>query len=191
MRRETVSPFPANSFRAVLAVLFLFLASGHAVRGQAAPAVDRDQASVAAARRLVQSWMAETGAPGSQVTISRNGRTVWSEAFGFANLELQVPASPRTRFRIGSVSKPLTAAGLGLLLEEGKLDLDAPIQKYVPYFPEKQWPITPRQLAGHLAGIRHYKDGEFLSQRHFDSVKAGLEFFEKDPLLFEPRTKYT
>jgi len=136
------------------------------------------------------AWMAETGAPGAQVSVSREGRTIWSEAFGFANLELQVPASPKTRFRIGSVSKPLTAAGLGLLVQEGKLDLDAPVQKYAPYFPEKQWPITSRQLAGHVAGIRHYKAGEFLSQRHFDSVKEGLAFFEKDPLLFEPGTKY-
>lgn len=186
-------PFTVRSHRrpprALLGAALVFLLTAYAI-GQAAPALDRDQAAVAAARRLMQSWMTETGAPGSQVTISRNGRTVWSEAFGFANLELQVPASPKTRFRIGSVSKPLTAAGLGLLVEEGKLDLDAPVQKYAPYFPEKQWPITPRQLAGHLAGIRHYKIGEFLSQRHFDTVKAGLGFFEKDPLLFEPGTMY-
>jgi CubicO group peptidase (beta-lactamase class C family) len=92
-------------------------------------------------------------------TVIKDGHVIWSEGFGMADLEQQVPATPLTRFRVGSVSKPLTSAALGLLVEEHKLDLDAPIQKYVPSFPQKPWPITTRQLAGHLAGIRHYKEG--------------------------------
>jgi serine beta-lactamase-like protein LACTB len=178
--------------RAVLlgASLALLLAGRAAAQAPAA-APDRDRAAVARARALVESWVAASGGPASQISVSREGRTLWSEAFGYANLELQVRATPKTRFRIGSVSKPLTAAALGLLIEEGRLDLDAPVQRYVPDFPEKQWPITPRQLAGHLAGIRHYKEGEFLSQRHYESVRAALTIFENDPLLFEPGTKYS
>ncbi len=155
-----------------------------------AAATDRDTEAIAASRRLIQKWMAETAAPAALITVSRRGEVVWSEAFGCANLELQAPATQRTRLRIGSVSKPLTTAAMGLLVEEGKLDLDAPVQRYVPDFPQKVWPITSRQLAGHLAGIRHYVADEFENQRHFDTVRSGLAMFESDALIFEPGTKY-
>jgi serine beta-lactamase-like protein LACTB len=66
---------------------------------------------------------------------------------------------PSVKFRVGSVSKPMTAAAAATIVEAGRLDLDAPIQRYVPSFPEKAHPITTRQLDGHLAGIRGY-DGD-------------------------------
>jgi len=115
---------------------------------------------------------------------------VWIEGFGWADVEQQVPVTALTRFRIGSVSKPLTAAGLGLLVEEGKVDLDAPVQRYVRDFPVKRWPITVRQVAGHLAGIRHYRGEEFLSQRHYATVTEGLAIFRDDSLDVEPGTKW-
>jgi serine beta-lactamase-like protein LACTB len=155
------------------------------------PAPDRDARAIAAARRLMEKWMYQTSAPAALVAVSRDGKTVWSEAFGCADLEQQVPATRQTAFRIGSVSKPLTSAALGMLVEEGRLDLDAPIQQYVPDFPKKTWPITTRQLAGHLAGIRHYEGSEFENQRHFDDVRSGLSFFEKDALVYEPGTRYS
>jgi CubicO group peptidase (beta-lactamase class C family) len=135
--------------------------------------------------------MASTLAPGAQIAVSRNGKLVWSESFGCADLELDVPVSAKTRIRIGSVSKPLTSAALGALVEQGRLDLDAPVQLYVPDFPKKAWPVTSRQLAGHLAGVRHYEGDEYRIRDHYDSVRAGLAIFEKDALLFEPGTKYS
>jgi CubicO group peptidase (beta-lactamase class C family) len=98
--------------------------------------------------------------------------------------------TPLTRFRIGSVSKSLTAAAIGLLVEEGRLDLDAPVQRYVPRFPEKRHPITTRQVAGHLAGIRHYRGDEFLSMRRYATVEDGLVVFRDDSLEFPPGTRY-
>jgi CubicO group peptidase (beta-lactamase class C family) len=89
------------------------------------------------------------------------------------------------------VSKPLTSAALVRLVEEGKIDLDAPIQKYVPSFPDKGALITPRMLAGHLGGIRHYKDAEVDSQKHYDTVVGGLERFQNDPLVVPPGTKFS
>jgi len=150
-----------------------------------------DAAAIAKARALIDREMTRTLAPAVSVAVSRGGRLVWSEAIGCADVELQVPVSTTTRLRIGSVSKPLTAAGLGLLVEEGKIDLDAPIQRYVPDFPKKAWPITTRQLAGHLAGIRHYENGEFEIRDHYATVRAGLAVFEKDALLFEPGTAFS
>ncbi|KAA0724273.1 Serine beta-lactamase-like protein LACTB, mitochondrial [Triplophysa tibetana] len=81
---------------------------------------------------------------------------------GYADLENRVPCSPETVMRIASISKPLTAAAIARLWEEGKINLDAPVQKYVPEFPEKQFEgekvtITSRMLLSHLSGIRHYE----------------------------------
>src|SRR5438445_10193376 len=85
----------------------------------------------------------------------------------------------------------MTAAAVALLYEQGKLDLDAPVQRYVPSFPDKGVPITTRQLAGHLAGIRHYRGDEFLLNRRFTSVLEGLTIFQGDSLLFPPGTKFS
>lgn len=130
------------------------------------------------------------GIPGLAVAVAVDGRLVYAEGFGYADLEERVPAWPTTKFRIGSISKTLTAAALMQLVEQGKLDLDAPVQKYVPSFPDKGAKITPRLLAGHLAGIRHYKGDEFLLSRHYDSVLEGLAIFENDPLVTPPGTAF-
>ncbi len=142
-------------------------------------------------RAIVRDIMVQSGIPGVSVAVAFHGKVVWSEGFGVADLEHSVPVTPLTKFRIGSVSKPVTAADMGLLIEAGKIDLDAPIQRYVPDFPEKRWPITVRQVAGHTAGIRHYVGDEFLSDRRYADVTTSLEIFEDDPLLFEPGTRYS
>lgn len=153
-----------------------------------APAVA--DSTIAAARARIVDSMAKAGVPGVSITVLRNGRRLWSEGLGFADLEQRVRVTPLTRFRIGSVSKSLTAAALGLLVESGRLDLDAPVQRYVPGFPVKRWPITVRQLGGHLAGIRHYRGDEFLSMRRYATVDDGLAIFRDDSLEFEPGTRY-
>ena len=130
------------------------------------------------------------GAPGAAICVMRDGRIVWSAGFGMADLEQQVPVTTTTRFRIGSVSKALTSVALGRLVETGRLDLDAPVQRYVPGFPVKRYPVTVRQVAGHLAGIRHYQEGEFENQKHYASQTEGLAMFARDSLLFEPGTSF-
>lgn len=149
------------------------------------------QTAIAQARRLVESARKDNLYPGIAVAVSVKGELVWSEGFGFADLGAKTPVDPdRHLFRIGSISKPLTATGLALLYQQGKIDLDAPIQTYVPSFPEKNHPITLRQLGGHLAGIRHYQGREFLSDKKYETVLEGLDIFKDDPLLHEPGTKY-
>lgn len=131
--------------------------------------------------------------PGVQVAVAVDGKIVWSEGFGYADLERNSRVTPTTMFRVGSVSKPLTADTVALLVQKGKLDLDASVQKYVPSFPSKQWTITPRQLAGHISGIRGYINDyeENRSNKNYPSVNSGLTIFAGDPLLFEPGTKYS
>ncbi len=132
-----------------------------------------------------------TRIPGVQVAVAVNGKLVWSEGFGYADAARKRPVTRETQFRIGSVSKPLTAAAVALLYQQGKLDLDAPVQRYVPSFPDKGYPITTRQLAGHLAGIRHYKDREFFLNHRFATVLDGLTIFQDDSLLFPPGTRFS
>jgi CubicO group peptidase (beta-lactamase class C family) len=117
---------------------------------------------------------------------------VFSKGYGFADVGRQIPVDPaKTRFRIGSVSKTLTAACLAWLYQGDQIDLDIPIQKYVPTWPKKEYEITLRQLGGHLAGIRHYKGNEFLSEVHYPSVSDGLSIFMNDPLINKPGTAYS
>jgi CubicO group peptidase (beta-lactamase class C family) len=150
-----------------------------------------DSAAIDRARGFIRDTMAVLKAPGASITVIRDGVMIWSEGFGFADLEQGVRATPPTRFRVASVSKSLTSVALGQLVEQGRLDLDAPIQRYVPGFPEKRWPITVRQIAGHLAGVRHYRGDEFSIMKHYDTVLDGLSIFADDSLLFEPGTQYS
>jgi len=188
---------PRSRLPVVLVALALSLASGCTPsRPPAASAVARSTTAsdpftpaIAASRSRVGDLLA-SGTPAASVAVAVSGRVVWEEAFGEADVAAHRPATTSTRFRIGSVSKPLTAAGAVLLVQEGKLDLDAPVQRYVPSFPEKPWPLTARELGGHLGGVRHYQGGEFESDVPYATVVASLAIFANDPLLFEPGTKY-
>lgn len=91
---------------------------------------------------------------------STGARVRWSQGFGLQDIENNVAARAATVYRLGSISKPITDVAVMRLFERGRLDLDAPAQKYCPAFPEKQWPVTTHQLLGHLAGVRHYKSDE-------------------------------
>ena len=143
-------------------------------------------------RTLVQKTSKENLFPGVAVTVAQKGKVIWSEGFGHANISANEPVNPsKSLFRIGSISKPMTAAALIKLVEADKIDLDAPIQTYVPSFPEKKYPISLRQLAGHLAGIRHYRGLEFMSQKKYETVGEGLDIFKDDPLINEPGTQYS
>jgi serine beta-lactamase-like protein LACTB len=172
---------------------FLFFVASYAQEkgvGQVSTADERYAAQIQKARAAILDSMARHHIPGAAIAVSMNDKLVWSEGFGYADLEQGVLATPSTKFRIGSISKSLTAAAVAQLVEKGKLDLDAPIQRYVPSFPVKKWTITPRQLAGHLTGIRHYRGEEFYLQRRFATVTDGLSLFANDTLLFEPGTNY-
>jgi CubicO group peptidase (beta-lactamase class C family) len=106
-------------------------------------------------------------------------------------VENSVSVTPDTVFRLGSISKPVTAVAALKLAAKGKLDLDAPVQRYIPDFPKKPWPITTRQLLGHLGGIRHYRGpDEFGSTRHYGDLRSPLKIFDSDPLVAEPGAKF-
>jgi serine beta-lactamase-like protein LACTB len=152
--------------------------------------------AIAQSRKIIADTMAKQHIPGLSIAVAVNEKIIWSEGFGFADLENQVRVTSATRFRIASVSKPFTAAAMARLYEQGKLDLDAPVHRYVPNFPRKAQEITTRQLVGHLSGIRHYKrdpdesKDEFYNQKHYTIVMDSLKIFQNDPLQSAPGRKY-
>lgn len=190
-----MNPSDASRVRAafVLCLLLLIFPAPRAAARQAAqPASALPAEQVKQIEALVNAEMAKQKIPGLSVAVVSRRQVRWTAGFGSQDIENNVPAKPSTVYRLGSISKPITAVAVMQLFERGKLDLDAPVQKYCPAFPEKQWPVTTRQVLGHLAGIRHYKsDEEFNSTRFYASVTEGLGMFKDDPLLFEPGTKYS
>lgn len=148
--------------------------------------------AVEAGRRIARDGLVERNLPGLSVAVGIGGDLVWAEGFGWADLEQRVPLTPHMRFRIGHASKAVTSAAVGLLLEQGRLDLGEQIHTYVPAFPRKQWPVTLRQLMGHVAGIRHYdSDLAYVPTTHCERASEGLSPFADDPLRFEPETRYS
>ncbi len=143
------------------------------------------------ARRMIRAGLAEQNLPGLSVTVGAGGDIVWAEGFGWADMKRGMPVTPDTRFRIGTASTVLTSSAAGVLLEKGRLTLDDDIRTYVPEFPKKQWPVTLRQLMGHMGGIGTDAgdEGPLVYHRCERPVEA-LPHFANDRLLFEPGTQY-
>ena len=138
---------------------------------------------------------AESGVPGISAAVSIRDQVVFSGGVGIADLQTGLSQTGTTVHNIGSISKTHAVVAVMQLVEAGKVQLDAQIQRYAPWFPRKDQPITVRQILTHTSGIRHYKDGEFgpasvMSFRHYDSFEESTRFWRDDPLLFAPGTKF-
>jgi serine beta-lactamase-like protein LACTB len=142
-------------------------------------------------RQIVRSSLKLQNLPGVSVAVGIGDTIVWAEGFGFADMEARTPLTPKHRMRIGTASKVLTSAAVGLLIEQGQLKLDETIQTRVPAYPVKQWPVTLRHLMGHTAGVVNDQgdEGPLLALRCDRPVEA-VQHFAQEPLLFEPGTKF-
>ena len=140
--------------------------------------------------KAITSFMAQQNIPGMTIAIVHDNQIRFQRGYGMAEVENFVPAKALTVYRIASVSKALTAVAAMQLVEKGKLDLDAPIQKYVPSFPTKNFPITTRQLLGHLSGIRNYRQSEGERTNRYNTLTDALSIFKDDPLDYEPGTRF-
>jgi len=151
-----------------------------------------------ALRQLV-THREQIAAPAISAAILVDGQIVWRAAVGWADIETRDPVTLDSRFRIGSTSKAITATALARLVARGVVDLDTPVSEYLDDLPNAAWaPITPRQLASHMAGLPHYKENgdrhglytTIALSRHYDDVRDALEIFDESPLLFEPGTDF-
>jgi CubicO group peptidase (beta-lactamase class C family) len=96
--------------------------------------------------------------PGAALGIFKDGRIIYARGYGMANLEYDLPWTPQTPSRTGSISKQFIAMCIAILVEQGKLSLDDDIRKYLPDWPEYNGPITLKHLLYHTSGIRDYTD---------------------------------
>jgi CubicO group peptidase (beta-lactamase class C family) len=184
--------FAVTSLIALLVFAPALAGQGGAQNGVQTAAAGLRPEKVEAIREAVKDQMAAMGIPGLSVAVADDFSLVFSEGFGMADLEHSVPATRETVYRLASISKPITAVAALQLMDRGRLDLDAPVRKYVPDFPEKKWPVTIRHLLTHTSGIRHYgSPAEVGSTRHFSDMLEPLKVFQADPLLFEPGTRFS
>jgi D-alanyl-D-alanine carboxypeptidase len=142
---------------------------------------------------LVAAYQRETYAPGLSVAVVRGGRdTLVYRGYGFADLAHDVPATPRTVYRIGSVGKQFTAAAVLQLAEEKRLSLDDPIGRYVADVPAAWRDARVRQLLNHTAGIPGYTAAPAYERASRDelSPESAIDLVRNEPLDFAPGTAW-
>ena len=142
--------------------------AGRAARAASAmPAVDA----------LADALVAERVLPGMSLAVMRAGSIVHAKGYGRANLETDTPVTPDSVFRVGSVSKQFIATAIALLQEEGKLDFDDKLSRFLPLFP-RAGDITLRQMITHTSGLGNYTDiappARFMSAARVDYGDAEL-----------------
>jgi len=139
----------------------------------------------------VHKFMVEQHVPGGTVAISVDGRLVWSRGFGLSDIEDGARATPTTMYRTASMGKPMAATIAFILRRQGKLDFEAPVERYCPRYPPKRWPIRIKDLISHTSGIRAPNDtDELYNTRHYDHPSDAVDLFAHDPLRFEPGTDF-
>ena len=180
---------------AVITLLFCHFpvaqTTAQAVNTSSAQTSDRYSDKLRDFEEFVRQQMEKNKVPGLTIGFIKDDY-IWVKGFGYADLENKVPAKADSAYRIASVQKSMTAAAILELVDQGKIDLDAEIQTYVPYFPKKEYPITVRQLLGHLGGIPHYVNREM--EQHIKVHKTTREtiaIFENYDLVAEPGTKFS
>ncbi len=141
-------------------------------------------------REKIRQILSQEAVPGIGVAVFKGGQTVWNEGFGLANLETNSPVTTETKFGIGSISKSLTMVLAARLVEEGLLDLDAPIEKYVSDFPHQNQGVTIRLIGSHLSGYADdFDNSNFYNTKRYETTEEVLKEFYKEPLKAKPREK--
>ena len=156
-----------------------------------------DHEAIAQEIQLLEYWVERTrrirGQPGLSMGVVYAGQLVWRKGFGYSNLQAETPATPETRYRIGSVTKSFTSTAIMQLYENGKLRLDDPVKKYLPWFDisyHNTLPITIYQVLTHIAGlpldatVPHWTENQFQTWEEIVATSTGRR------ALFPPNTKW-
>ena len=171
---------------ACVAGLMALLASAATAHAEAVA----DAATIA--QRLLDTLRESNGVPGMGAAVWQEGQIVWEGSSGFRDVERRLPVTRETLFRLASVSKIFTVAAVGQLAEQGRMDLDAPMQRQLPWLGSHWAPITPRQLAAHVSGLPHYQavDAD-RGSRHYATGRDAVAIFAERDLLRPPGTAYS
>lgn len=144
---------------------------------------------------LIRAQIRTYNIPGLSVAVTRQNRIIFSRSYGWADLENRVHVTSETLFRIGSITKPITATAAMILAEQHQLDLDRPVQRYCASFPQNSSPVTTRQLLAHLGGVRGFRTDsgqspELFSNTHYANLNDSMALFANDPLVAKPGARY-
>ena len=160
----------------------------------AALAPPRVGAQADAVDEYVQAEMKKRQIPGLALAVIRDGQVVKLKGYGFANLEHDVPATPDTVFKLASVTKQFTATAIMLLFEEGKIELDDPVGRYLDETPEAWKGVAVRHLLTHTAGLASLEEGfkalyEGGARLNYTTAQM-FEAAKKDPVSFAPGERW-
>jgi D-alanyl-D-alanine carboxypeptidase len=131
--------------------------------------------------------------PGAAAIVVKDGKVAYRQAYGMANLEGKSALTPDSVFRLGSVTKQFTATAIMMLVEEGRIGLQDPIDKYLPGYPTQGRRITVEHLLTHTSGIQSYTDipGWMDTRVKADlTVQELIDGFKNEPMQFDSGTKY-
>ncbi len=169
-----------RNYRRVLITLFLLYAAMAATASAQAEKVDE----------YIKAEMQKRKMPGLSLAVVKNGEVIKAQGYGLANIELNVPATADTIYQSGSVGKQFTSAAVMLLVEEGKINLEDKISKYLDGTPEIWKEITVRHLLTHTSGIKNYGEKDLnyrLDYTDEELIKVAANF----PLDFQPGEKWS
>lgn len=184
--------------------VILFVASPAAIaadepRKDAAASKLGSNEEVASAICLLEAWiesqMAYRGLPGMSIGIVYDQELIWSKGFGFADIDKKVAATPGTIYRIASISKVFTATAIMQLRDQGKLKLDDPVEKHLPWFALKNRaadapPITIRHLLTHTAGLPRESASPYWTDFKFPTREQMIKTLPTQEAAYPPETKW-
>ncbi|MFN0140489.1 MAG: serine hydrolase domain-containing protein [Pyrinomonadaceae bacterium] len=140
---------------------------------------------------FIKNTIAKRKIPGLSLAVVRDGKVIRANGYGFANLELKVPATKDTVYEIGSISKQFAAEAVMLLVEEGKINLDDSIAKYLPANAPQIWQkITVRNLLNHTSGLKDWTEVKEFSYRREYSPEEFIDLVKSFPLTFQPNDNW-
>ncbi|MFN0181660.1 MAG: serine hydrolase domain-containing protein [Gemmatimonadales bacterium] len=129
------------------------------------------------------------------VLLAKNGKVIYSKAYGIANKDFEVPNRLDTRFNLGSMNKMFTAVAIAQLAEKGKLSFDDPLARFLPDFPnpEAAKKVRIKHLLSHTAGLGSYFNDEFMksSRELYRTVDDMMKLAKGDSLAFEPGSRWS
>jgi len=142
-------------------------------------------------RENLSTYLILNNIPGASLAISKEGKIIYSEGMGLASKDLEVPATRKTKFRIGELSELFTSLIYQMMVENGTLHPDSSVQYYIPEYPlavykQTKHKITLSQLVNHSSGIRKPSDDEFIWTGANFTLQKSLDNFKNDPLQSLP-----
>ncbi len=175
--------------RSALISVVLFVGLGISA---AAPCLAQaDTAFPGLAQQMLDAKVVELDLVGVSVAIAKDGVLVWEGGAGLRDRERNLPAGPDMVHRIASITKAMTATAVMQLVESGEVDLEGPLQDYVPSFPESDKGVLRiHHLLNHTSGIRHYFGRENRPTERYESLQEAMQVFQDRELWFPPGEKF-